>query len=423
MGATSTAPTDSALLQSPDGSSGPGVLSRCVGDVRTFLDKYWGRAPLYNEGADHGAFADLFSLDAVDRLVATSFARTPAFRLVRDGTPVPPGRYTKTARLGGQSVTGVGDPAKVFEELRTGATLVLQGLQRYWPPLARFCRDLELALTHPVQANAYVTPAGSRGLAVHYDTHDVFVLQVAGNKEWGVHDPVLVDPLPSQPWSAARGMPGPPFLSPKLRAGDILYVPRGFPHSAQAQEDLSVHLTIGVLTQTWHDVVKELVAATAEDPAFRQSLPVGFAHDEQALVPGARDIVQRLRRYLDEVAPEDVAAGAVKRFWSARPTHLEGQLQQLLLLDRLRDDSVVRRRPRSVCQIVPGEERLTVLLGDRELQMPPTLEPAVRRLAAAWSGVQVGGLADLMDEPSRLVLVRRLVREGLLEIAPSHGGA
>ncbi|MCA1692242.1 MAG: cupin domain-containing protein [Actinobacteria bacterium] len=254
-------------------------LARCVGDVPTFLDRYWGRAPLFTEEADPAAFRDLFSLEDVDRLVSSSFARLPAFRLVREGRPVPPSRYTRTARLGGQTVSGVGDPGKVLDELQAGATIVLQGLQRYWPPLSRFCRALELELTHPVQANAYVTPAGSRGLSVHYDTHDVFVLQVAGGKEWAVHDPVLDDPLPSQPWSAERGSPDPPFLSPKLQAGDSLYIPRGFLHSAQAQEDLSVHLTIGVLTQTWHDVLREVVTAAAEEPRFRQGLPAGFAHD------------------------------------------------------------------------------------------------------------------------------------------------
>src|SRR5215213_8309997 len=143
-------------------------LARCVGDTPRFLDRYWGQAPLYRaaSGGDAG-FDDLFSLDDVDRLVSSSFARTPAFRMVRDGKPIDASRYTRTSRLGGQPVSGEGDPRRVFEELEAGATIVLQGLQRYWPPLATFCRALEQDLTHPVQANAYVTPAGAQGLSVH----------------------------------------------------------------------------------------------------------------------------------------------------------------------------------------------------------------------------------------------------------------
>src|SRR5918993_2454058 len=120
------------------------ALERAIGDVAGFLDHYWTRAPLHRAGADPAAFADLFSVDDVDRYITASSPRLPAFRLVRDGRPLEPTRYTRTAKVGGQSVAGVGDPGRIFDEFRAGATIVLQGLQRSCPPLTRFCRDLEL---------------------------------------------------------------------------------------------------------------------------------------------------------------------------------------------------------------------------------------------------------------------------------------
>ena len=72
---------------------------------------------------------------------------------------------------------------------------------------------LEQVLEHPVQANAYFTPRDSQGLAVHHDTHDVFVLQLAGTKAWTIHEPVLADPLPSQPWKGTAADAGPPIVS------------------------------------------------------------------------------------------------------------------------------------------------------------------------------------------------------------------
>lgn len=391
-------------------------LARCVGDVDRFLASHWGRAPLHREAADPARFADVFSLDDVDRFVSTSFPRLPAFRLVKDGTPVDPGRYTKTARIGGQAVSGVGDPGRIFEEFRRGATIVLQGLQRSSESVAWFCRALELELTHPVQTNAYVTPAGARGLGVHYDTHDVFVLQMAGRKEWAVYEPVLDDPLPSQPWHTGRGEPGPPVLEVELRAGDCLYMPRGFLHSARAQEDMSAHLTVGVLTHTWFDVLRDVVAGIADDAVFRRSLPAGFARDEAGLAAGVESAVAGLRDWLEKVDGAEVAASVAAKFWSSRPPILAGQLHQVLALDGVGDDTVLRRRPGSVCHLVPGPERLTVQLGDRRLEMPGDLEPALRRLAAG-EPVRLGDLGDLLDEQSRSVLARRLVREGLLEIA------
>lgn len=392
------------------------ALARCVGDAAEFLERYWGQSPLHRAGADPGAFADLFCLDDVDRFVASSSPRLPTFRLVRDGKPLDPSRYTKRATVGGQAVTGLGDPARIFDEHRRGATIVFQGLQRSCPPLTRFCRSLELDLTHAVQANAYVTPAGARGLGVHYDTHDVFVLQLAGTKAWTIHEPVLADPLPSQPWKGTADDAGPPILSVELAAGDCLYLPRGFLHAARAQEALSAHLTIGIVTTTWHDVLRELITATAEEPELRRALPPGYAGDQPALAAGVEEAMSRLRKWLDSVDAEAVAAATARRFYAGRPPILTGQLHQLARLDGLDDSTQLRRREGGVCHLVAGSDRLTVVLGGgRELDMPAALSPAMARIDAAGP-FRLGDLGDLLDGPSRLVLGRRLVAEGLLEV-------
>src|SRR5919201_1886579 len=127
------------------------ALERCAGDPGAFADDVWGRRPTFRSASDPNGFADLLTLDDVDHLVSSAALRLPTFRLINDG-----------------------------------ATLVLQGLHRFWLPLARFCRELEIELGHPTQVNAYITPPGSRGLAVHEDPHDVFVLQAFGRKHWDV---------------------------------------------------------------------------------------------------------------------------------------------------------------------------------------------------------------------------------------------
>ncbi|MFP5319679.1 MAG: JmjC domain-containing protein [Acidimicrobiia bacterium] len=389
-----------------------------MGDPASFLEHHWARSPLHLPGDDATAFADLFTLDDVDHLVASSFARAPTFRLVRNGTPVPPARYTKTARVGGNDVAGVGDPRRVFQEFADGATIVLQGLQRYWPPITDLCRQLELELNFPVQANAYVTPPGSQGLAVHYDTHDVFVLQVGGSKEWEVYDPVFPDPLPAQPWAARRQEPGPVTLSVRLETGDFLYVPRGFLHSARAQADLSAHLTIGIHAETRHDVLRHVVEGAAETAGFRRSLPPGWASDEERLAKEVEMAIADLRSWLDGVDARAVAADTVQRFWAGRAPILPGQLASLLGLPALGDRTMVHRRPDAVCHLRLADDAVHLGLGQRELRMPAVLEPVLRRIAATTEPFAVGDLADVMDEDSRQVLARRLVREGLLRIVP-----
>ena len=397
------------------------ALARAVGDVGPFVRDHWAKAPLHRPGADGADFTDLFSLADVDHLVASTFLRVPALRLVRDGVPLDPSEYTRSSRLGSRSLTDVVHPGRVYERFRTGATIVLQGLQRYWPPLSRLARQLEIELTHPVQVNAYVTPASARGLAVHYDTHDVFVLQFAGSKGWAVHEPVFEDPLVSQPWSARRGTPGPPVLEVTLRAGDALYVPRGFPHSARAQDGISGHLTIGVVTTNWADVLRTAVDGIDDELGFRHALPPGWATDDAAargdLTTAVSEHLDRLRDWLEKVDAEVVADAVARRFWSGRTPPLDGQLGQLALLDGIDDSTVLRRRPGAACLVDVTESRLELVLGDRVVRLPVELEAVVRVLVGSGpDGVRVGDLGDHLDGPSRLVLSRRLVREGLLEV-------
>jgi hypothetical protein len=87
-------------------------------------------------------------------------------------------------------------------------------------------------------------------------------------------------------------------------------------------------------------------------------------------------------------------------------------------LERVGDDTRLARRPGAICEVRTRDDRLVVLLGDRSLEMPGWLEPAMRRVAHAPSFV-LGDLADaISDRESRAVLARRLVREGLLRPLP-----
>ena len=52
------------------------------------------------------------------------------------------------------------------------------------PKLAALCRAMEKAFSSHFQANVYLSPPNAQGFGTHFDSHDVFVLQVAGSKIW-----------------------------------------------------------------------------------------------------------------------------------------------------------------------------------------------------------------------------------------------
>ena len=164
------------------------ALDLLSGDAQTFLEKVWASAGPPAPGRP-GRAGGVLSLDDADHLLTSTAIRTPSVRLARDGSVLPESAYTRGATLAGKPLTGLVDGRKAVGLFDDGATVVFQGLHRYWPPLAELVAELELELGHPCQANAYLTPPGSQGFAVHSDTHDVFVFQTAGTKQWEVHAP------------------------------------------------------------------------------------------------------------------------------------------------------------------------------------------------------------------------------------------
>ncbi|WP_353508007.1 cupin domain-containing protein, partial [Intrasporangium sp.] len=234
----------------------PSALARLVSiDLDRFAEEHWGLQPLVSLAAElPEAFDDLFSLDAVDELVSRRGLRTPFVRVAKNGQTLADAAFTSGGGVGAGIADQVSDD-KLLGLFAEGATIVLQGLHRIWSPINDFVSTLAEDLGHPVQANAYVTPRQSQGFNDHYDVHDVFVLQVAGEKNWRIRPPVHVWPTRDQPWTQYRSRvetaaEQPPLLDETLKPGDCLYLPRGFLHSATATEDVSAHLTLGVHTWT-----------------------------------------------------------------------------------------------------------------------------------------------------------------------------
>jgi hypothetical protein len=86
-----------------------------------------------------------------------------------------------------------------------------------------------------------------------------------------------------------------------------------------------------------------------------------------------------------------------------------------LALPALDDDTVLVRRPGAVCVLRQVGDDLVVLLGDRTMRMPVRLHAAMTFVQSQLT-LRPRDLDEFLDEQSRLVLSRRLVREGLLQV-------
>ncbi|MFS4488753.1 cupin domain-containing protein [Dietzia kunjamensis] len=404
------------------------MLERCVARGRDeFAADYWGHQPLLSPAARLPRdFSDLLTPAMVDEIIAERGLRTPFIRMAREGTLVDRACFTRTGGFGALMPDQV-DPDGVLTEFAAGATIVLQGLHRFWPPIIDFVRGMTSDIGHPVQTNAYITPPANRGFDPHYDVHDVFVLQVSGTKRWRVHEPVHHHPLADQPWTdhreaIAERAKDAPVIDTVLEPGDCLYLPRGWIHSAEAQGDTSIHLTVGVAPLTGHDVATAMIEALASEEELRASLPFGLAPVDAARAePHAREVLDVLARLIGEKQEQlsalagDALAG--KYLDLTRPAAIRplATLDAVAALDadtRLRLREGLHARVDCTDSAAADADTVVLRLPTKSVTFPAVCASALRAVLEG-DPVSAGTLPGL-DADDGLVVLRRLLREGVV---------
>ncbi len=339
---------------------------------------------------------------------------------MRDGEPVARSVFTTTRSVGRTTIADLIHPGRAIEAFSNGATLVFQSLHTYWPALGRFCAGLAAELGHATQANAYLSPGEARGLAVHFDTHDVFALQVDGAKRWEVFAPVFPDPLAFQHWGDVRSPDDPPTPAPApdeppvldvtMAPGDCLYLPRGFVHRAWTTSDTSLHITIGVHARTWFHALKDLARQAADDPALRATLPAGA--DEQ---PDAwrTALHEWLARQADPALAETLRFDSTRQLAESAGYHAGRLVEATRPVD---DVTVVRPRHAAGLFVLSSDgSDVVVRSPDHEVRLPERVRPAIE-LLIGQPATAVADLAPFLDLAGRVVLVRRLLADGVLAL-------
>jgi hypothetical protein len=398
------------------------ALARLVGDVPSFVDQVWAQRAARWPGICPEGFSDLLDLDGVDALIAGAGLRAPAVRLVRDGKPRPASVYTRTARIGGRTISDAIDPEAVFAEVGAGTTVVLQALHRYVPSITDACRRLEAFFGHPLQANAYLTPKGWRGLPVHHDTHDVFVLQLHGHKRWTLFAPAVDDPVPGHPRSPRYDEPLPEQETLRLDRGDCLYLPRGIPHRAETAEAVSLHLTLGVRSPTWLDVLERAMVRAKHEPAFRASLPIGYSRDAGRFESKVEQMLQDVRSWIGTLDPVEIAASEIERVHASHAPDRIGRLRAVIESSEVKDDAELVRATDIAWRLgVDDPAHIMLRAGNVTLRFPRRIEPALRVLLA-HENLTPAVLSEHLDVAGRGTLMRRLLREGLVRRRTLDGG-
>ncbi len=406
------------MQASSNGSAAPAIGSDAlawvlgVPDSRDFVAERLGRSWLHAPTDRPGRFADLLSLAHLDEVLGTFGLKHPSIRLVQAEQDVPTSEYVWR--------DGLVDPAQVARLFAGGATVIFGGLHDRHEGMRRLCSAVTRQVCARSQTNIYLTPPDAQGFKPHWDTHDVYVLQIEGSKRWRIYSGGPERPLEDQKFDPKNDQPGDVEAEFTLSAGEALYIPRGIMHAAVTTDETSLHVTLGLMAYTWsHLLVDCLSEIAGRSAAWRANVPFGFAHmPEEALADQLASMVERLRSDMDVGT---VAAERQRAFEATfRPRVTDG-LRQALRAPSLGTSDVIRWRPGAGGRIERRNGRVALVGVPREVELPAAAAPTLEILLRG-EPVRAGDLGDGLDWASRRVVLTTLIREGFVAAQPDLSG-
>ncbi len=238
-----------------------------------FLDACWGKSYLHVPGW-RGKFSHLLPWNELNRILRQHRLDSPRLRLVLEGKPVPDSLYVRrvySRRRPGSPIPRL-NAAALTGQLLQGATLVLDAVDELHAPVTALAQALERDFHVRIQINAYAGWRASHGFDIHWDDHDVLVLQIAGRKRWAIYGLTRAYPL-ARDSEPNRTPPKQALWEGILEDGGLLYIPRGWWHVAAPLDEPTLHLTLGIPNPTGVDLMNWLAERLREHAIFRQDLP------------------------------------------------------------------------------------------------------------------------------------------------------
>lgn len=249
-----------------------------------FLSENWTKQGILIPSEHPDKFQDLFSWQHLNDLLNY---HKPELRFVKNGQVLPPCKPKEWAKL-----------------CREGASLAINHVNEHLPVLSELTWGMQEELGHSaIHANIYCSWPSHQGFKIHYDAHEVLVMQIHGQKEWFVFEDTFKYPYRDEKSEYHKPPEGKPYINCILKPGDLLYIPRGHWHYAIAREEPSLHLTLGIRCFTGRDVLKwlfEIVQKNLqEEETWRQNLPLMPNGNIDDLESYTGDLFDSLRTMLD----------------------------------------------------------------------------------------------------------------------------
>jgi ribosomal protein L16 Arg81 hydroxylase len=250
-----------------------------------FIDDYFEINPLF---IDSCFDASQFDWNIFDRALNFQDPREEMFKVLRGGR-VKVNDYVENYVDIGLSRKRI-KKDRLYAHLKEGATLVLNRIELCSESMRGLCQQVGRFVGAQTTANAYACLGGPPATNVHWDTHDVVVLQLSGAKQWAIHEPTFTLPISSQVSTGRHAeVPAVPILNVTLEAGDALYVPRGWWHRVAPVPDRdTIHLTVALHTPLMLDYLIWACSNVLPDSVELRRALIGRKNDMEIVQDAAR---------------------------------------------------------------------------------------------------------------------------------------
>lgn len=242
-----------------------------------FFRETFGQSWRYIPGSEAKAQA-VFGWDDFNALMQLDIWSGMSLKLYLDGEKVPPAAFCRSVVDRNRLQVMRPDPGKMAELLQRGVSVLLNEMGGVSPSVAATMDDALKALNAHGNANLYYSQKARRAFNTHCDRHEVFALQISGEKTWRIYKgrsntPIEHPQFRNVPPAEIERMKGPLDKEVIMTPGDVLYLPRGQYHDALATSSDSLHISFSCLTSVGLNLMQDLVQRLVNDPAFREDLP------------------------------------------------------------------------------------------------------------------------------------------------------
>lgn len=279
------------------------------------------------------------------------------------------------------------------------------------PGLQELARALEKLLYQPVQAAMFWSKAEAKAI-IHYDSRDNIAVQLQGKKRWFIS----TDPAGLQNNWKQVGEPVPQL--PRYRVvdaepGDLIYIPRGTPHTVESTSE-SLHLAILFVPTTLREA---LIAAVDYLSDFERELREPAYGEATTTDPGA--LAQRVTDGLARLLEHSRSEGFIQSAMDLRASRMVSDLTPLPKpagVAQIAPDTQVRHSPLAISYLRTGQGTLDFTVPGEHIAIHRGVEQELRFIAEN-AHFRVRDIVGESSDEVRVALVSRLIATGLLQVA------